>query len=206
MLMGFERMFRLVTWPLALLLGCFALATMFAEISKTSPALADWATASVLFRGDLLADLAAARAAAITEPPNKSSLSEARTAALAEARQALRSSPHLSRTWLLIAKLESLGTTKSLVSDALKMSYLTAPADTDLIPDRLRILSASTSLNDSEDLKGMARGDIRLILTRQPDLKPAIIEAYRQGSPVSKKYIEDVVISIEPAFAASLRP
>jgi hypothetical protein len=46
---------------------------------------------------------------------------------------------------------------------------------------------------------------MRLILTRRPDLKPAITSAYRRGSADGKAYIDEVVQLIDPAFAASLR-
>jgi hypothetical protein len=210
MLADFERVFRPVSWLIALLLGWFSLATMLAEVSKTVPALADWTIAAVPFRGDLLADLATVHAGtAISGAQTASTTKEAvvaREKALSEARQSLLSSPHLSRTWLLVAKLESFGSNNSAVSEALRMSYLTAPTDTDLIPDRLRILSASTVIDDGEDLKRLARSDIRLILTRRPDLKPAIIEAYRQGSPAAQTYLDETVASLDPGFAASLHP
>jgi hypothetical protein len=45
---------------------------------------------------------------------------------------------------------------------ALKMSYLTSPADVNLIPTRLASLSASTAIADVE-LRNLARGDFRLI-------------------------------------------
>jgi hypothetical protein len=51
----------------------------------------------------------------------------------------------------------------------------------------------------------LARGDIRLILTRRPDLKVAIINAYRRGSAEGKAYIDEAVRSLDLGFAASLR-
>jgi hypothetical protein len=84
------------------------------------------------------------------------------------------------------------------------MSYLTSPADANLIPARLAILSTSTALADVE-LKNLARADIRLILTRRPDLKAAIIGAYRHGSADDKAYLAEVVRSLDPGFAASLQ-
>jgi len=73
-----------------------------------------------------------------------------------------------------------------------------------LIPARLAIVSASAAIGDDE-LKSLARGDIRLILTRRPDLKPAITDAYRRGSADGKAFIDEVVRSLDPGFAASLR-
>jgi hypothetical protein len=128
----------------------------------------------------------------------------ARESALTYARQSLLLAPHLSSMWLLVAMLGNQGQTRGSVAEALKMSYLTAPADANLIPTRLAIISASTAMADV-DLKNLARGDIRLILTRRPDLKPAIINAYRRGSADGKAYIDEVVRLLDPGFAAALR-
>lgn len=45
----------------------------------------------------------------------------------------------------------------------------------------------------------------RLILTRRPDLKHAITSAFQRGSADGKAYIGEVVRSLDPGFAASLR-
>jgi hypothetical protein len=83
------------------------------------------------------------------------------------------------------------------------MSYLTARADVDLIPARLSVVATSVAVGDAE-LKGLAGGDIRLILTRRPDLKGALKSAYRQGSVDGKAFIEAAVQSIDPGFAQTL--
>jgi hypothetical protein len=80
------------------------------------------------------------------------------------------------------------------------MSYLTSPADVNLVPTRLAIVSTSAAISDDAQKR-----DMRLILTRRPDLKPAITSAYRHGSADGKAYIDEVVQLIDPAFAASLR-
>jgi len=61
------------------------------------------------------------------------------------------------------------------------MSYLTSPADVDLIPTRLPSVSTSVAISDDE-LKNLARGDIPLILTRHPDLK-ARLPAHLAAAP-----------------------
>ena len=85
--------------------------------------------------------------------------------------------------WLLMAMLQSQGQARKSNAEALQMSYLTSPADVNLIPTRLAIVSTSGPISDDE-LKNLARGDIRLILTRRPDLKPAISSAYRRGGAI----------------------
>jgi hypothetical protein len=212
--------FRIATLSMALALGWFAFATIFAEtftpktqyfsqdpaapISYGSPT--DWAAAAPL-RGDLLADVAMARAAPLRnlgKAPPSPEIEVRRERALAAAKQSLSLAPHSSSMWLLVAILQSQGLTRDSVAEVLKMSYLTSRADVNLIPARLAIVSASAAINDAE-LKSLARGDIRLILTRRPDLKPAITDAYRGGSADGKAFIDEVVRSLDPGFAVSLR-
>jgi hypothetical protein len=215
--------FRIATLLMALALGWFALATIFAEAltPKTQrfsqdPAIPDsisydrlagFAAAGAPLRGDLLADIAMARAAPALKPDKAAVSPETiatRERAIATARQSLSFSPHSSSMWLLMAMLQSQGQARKSSAEALKMSYLTSPADVNLIPTRLAIVSTSGPISDDE-LKSLARGDIRLILTRRPDLKPAITSAYRRGSPDGKAFINEVLQSIDPALAASLR-
>jgi hypothetical protein len=219
---GFDR-FRIATLLMALTLGWFAFATIFAETftPKTQQfsqdtavpdpssygSFADWAAAAAPLRGDLLADVAMAHASPtlrLGKVTASSELLATREGALATARQSLSLAPHSSSMWLLVAMLQTKGQARDSGAEPLKMSYLTSPSDTNLIPTRLAIVSASAAITDGE-LKNLARGDIRLILTRRTDLKPAIINAYRNGSPDGKAYLDEVVRSLDPGFAASLR-
>ena len=116
------------------------------------------------------------------------------------ARRSLSLPPHSSSIWLMVATSEPRAGARSK-AEALKMSYLTSPADVNLIPTRLPIASTSVAVSDDE-LKNLARGDIRLILTRHPDLKRAITSASGGGSVDG---IDELTQLIDPAFAASLR-
>jgi len=208
---------------MALVLGWFATATIFAEtwtpktrrfsqgLASPDPiahgSLADRAAEFAPLRGDLLADIAMAHAAPLLDPDpaaDSPEMTAARGHALAFARQSLSLAPHSSEMWLLVALLQSQGESRDSVAEVLKMSYLTGPADPNLIPARLAIVAASAAIADAE-LKSLARGDIRLILTRRPDLKPAIADAYRRGSANGKVFIDGAVQSLDPGFAASLR-
>jgi hypothetical protein len=207
---------------MALALGWFAIATIFAETltpktqgfsqdlalpeSTSDDRLVDFAAAGAPLRGDLLAAIAMARAAPALKPDKTAVSPEAATRerALATARHSLSLSPHTSSMWLLVAMLQGQGQARAPNAEALKMSYLTSPADVNLIPTRLAIVSTSGPISDDE-LRNLARGDIRLILTRRPDLKPAITSAYRRGSPDGRAFINEVLQSIDPALAASLR-
>jgi hypothetical protein len=201
---------------MGLVLGWFALATIFGE--KLSPktqdvamadleasgSLAEWAAAATPLRGDLLADVAIARAAPTLgrkDPPSPEIVA-ARDRAIALARQSLTRAPHSSRTWLLIARLQNQAPQQ--LAEALKMSYLTAPADVSLIPARLTLLAKTAGIAN-DDLQSLARSDIRLILSRRPDLKPAITSAYQNASVESKAYIRDTARSLDSGFGATLQ-
>jgi hypothetical protein len=56
----------------------------------------------------------------------------------------------------------------------------------------------------NSDLADLVRGDIRLILTRRPDLKAAISSAYALGSADGKNVTYDLVRAQDPSFAATL--
>jgi hypothetical protein len=45
---------------------------------------------------------------------------------------------------------------------------------------------------------------MRLILTRRPDLKGAVVRAYDRGSPKGKVLIRDIARALDPGFAATL--
>jgi hypothetical protein len=215
-----KNRFRIATLLMALALGWFAIATIFAETLTPRThgfsqdlALPEWipgdrlahfAAAGAPLRGDLLARIAMARAAPVLKPDKTAVSPEAiatRERALATARDSLASSPHAAGMWLLVAMLQGRGQARAS-AEALKMSYLTSPADVNLIPTRLSIVSTSAAISDDE-LKNLARSDIRLILTRRPDLKPAITSAYRRGSAEGKAFIDEVAQLVDPAFAAS---
>jgi hypothetical protein len=213
--------FGIATSSIAVVLGWFAIDTILAEaltpkaqtfaqeLARAEPisggSLADWAAAAAL-RGDLVGDIAMARAVPALNRGNTPEAPEkaaARERALATARASLSLAPHSSAMWLLVAMLLSQTQTEASVAAVLKMSYLTSSADANLIPTRLAVLAVSPAIADPE-LQSLLRSDIRLILTRRPDLKAAIASAYRDGSPEAKATIDEVVRSIDPGFAASL--
>jgi hypothetical protein len=215
--------FRIVTLLMALALAWFAIATILAEtltpktqgfsedlaLTETISGnrLAHLAAAGAPLRGDLLARIAVARAAPALKSDKAAVLPEAiaaRERALVTATRSLSLSPHTSSMWLLVAVLQRQGQAPASNAEALKMSYLTSPADVSLTPTRLSIVTTSAAISDDE-LRNLARSDIRLILTRRPDLKPVISSAYRRGSAEGKAFINNAVQLIEPAFAASLR-
>jgi len=120
-------------------------------------------------------------------------------------KSALRLGPHDSRMWLVLAQLQAwknLG--DPLVTESLKMSYLTGPSRAELIPARLDSVTLGNSAKDA-DLSELARGDVRAILTRYPDQRQALVNDYVRASPVGKAFLEASTRMLDPAFADSLR-
>jgi len=226
--MSFRSRLGIATVLIALLLGWFAIATILGETFTPKPAyftqessprrdqllpgsVAEWFATAAPLRGDLLSRIAFDRSAQLLKPGSASvtdvaspELLTARASALSFAKQSLSLAPHSSATWLLLAKLQSLASELHSAIAALKMSYLKASADFDLIPARLEVFAAVATSAET-DLDDMARGDIRLILTRRPELKSAISTAYEKGSAEGKSSIYGLVAPMDPNFAGTLR-
>jgi hypothetical protein len=119
-------------------------------------------------------------------------------------RQALAAGPLDSRIWLVLARLQAQHALHDpRIAETLKLSYFTGPGSKDLIPARLAIAVSSDQLSDP-DLRELARGDVRLILIRHPELKPALVAAYRIAAPGGKHFLEQSIRSIDPSFVISL--
>jgi hypothetical protein len=153
-------------------------------------------------RTDLRADYAIALAGQTLRSDGQATDNETAQNAV---KSALRFGPHDSRMWLVLALLQgqkNLG--DSLVTESLKMSYLTGPNRAELIPTRLDSVTVNNSLNDA-DLNELASSDVRAILTQYPDQRQALIKDYLRGSAVGKKFLEASARTLDPAFADSLR-
>jgi hypothetical protein len=92
----------------------------------------------------------------------------------------------------------------SLVTESLKMSYLTGPNRAELISTRLDSATLNNSLNDAE-LTELAHSDVRAILTQYPDQRRAMINDYVRASAIGKAFLEASTKLLDPAFADSLR-
>jgi hypothetical protein len=86
--------------------------------------------------------------------------------------------------------------------EALKMSYYTGPSDLRLLPLRLLVATHSQALGDAE-VQQLVRRDLRLLLAHGQQL--AIAEAYRGASPVGRRFVEQTLGEIDPAYLGSLR-
>jgi hypothetical protein len=162
------------------------------------------ASAVAPYRSDLKADYAVALAGRALKSEYAPG-GQANDAAQNAVRDALRIGPHDSRTWLVLALLQTQSNPgDSLIAASLKMSYLTGPNRAELIPARLDAVTLHQSLNDA-DLNELARGDVRTILTQLPDQRQALVNAYLRGSSVGKAFLEESARAFDPKFADSLR-
>src|SRR5712692_7253780 len=107
------------------------------------------------------------------------------------AERALILAPHDARIWLILAVLNArLDWLTHGAAASLKMSYYTGTNEIALIPLRLLIAIHSDVFIDSE-LQQMLRRDVRPIVTRHPQLKPAIATAYRDAPPAGKRFLRE---------------
>jgi hypothetical protein len=162
------------------------------------------ASATALFRSDLKAEYALALAGRTLKSEYDAQAQRDETAENA-VKKALQIGPHDSRMWLALALLQARSNLGDpLIAQSLKMSYLTGPNRSDLIPLRLDAVTLGNPLNDA-DLNELARGDVRVILTRFPDQRQTLVNDYIRASSIGKTFLEDSARMYDPQFADSLR-
>ncbi|MBR1092306.1 hypothetical protein JQ621_33085 [Bradyrhizobium manausense] len=117
---------------------------------------------------------------------------------------ALRRSPYAGNLWLSLALLRAqLNNATPLVGSALKLSYLTAPNDFRLMVART-ILTATTIAVKDPDLQELAKGDIRVILTRRQDLSAGIRAAFEQSNSDGRAFLKQATSTIDPSWSVQL--
>lgn len=214
--------FRILQTALALTIGFYAIASAVAEMTALErtafPADATnirspWAgdVPSLLaalspFRSELESNHALIAALQAIERQKSAAVRSAEhAAALGRVRQTLSISPYNPELWLALALLQAQRDPHDpVVVEALKMTYFTAPNDARLMPVRLDMAGRFDALA-IPDVRDLVRNDIRLIMTRRPELKPAIVSAYRRASDLGKSFFQDAVQSIDPSFVPILR-
>jgi hypothetical protein len=119
--------------------------------------------------------------------------------------RALAFAPHDARIWLILASIDSRfdWLNHNMAAD-LRMSYYTGTNETDLIPLRLLLAVRSDALAD-RDFQQLVRHDVSIIVTRKPDLTPAILTAYRDALPIGQQFLEETLAEIDPALLTRLR-
>ncbi len=212
--------FRILALIIVIFVGCVSVLNLAAEFLREAPfplpsrtsaappphqiSSARQASAIAPFRSDLKAEYALALAGQALKSENTGRAQNDELAKDA-ASSALKIGPHDSRMWLVLALLQArndLGDPR--IAESLKMSYLTGPNRADLVPARLDAVTLGQSLNDP-DLKELARGDVRVVLTQFPDLRPALVNDYVRGSSIGKAFLEESARTFDPKFVDSLR-
>jgi hypothetical protein len=213
------RLFRMSLYLFASALAAFSLWTLLPEFARssirqlpTSPAAAELAVSArarayrAARLGGIRGDLWAESSFTYVSPLWRS---EREAAALAdEARAvietALAHAPHDARVWLLAASLGArLRWPHVDPASVLKMSYYTGPNEIGLIPPRL-LAAAQLGASDS-DVQQLLERDVRLVLKRRPELRPALVAAYKDAKPQVKQLLESAVVENDPAFLPTLR-
>jgi hypothetical protein len=215
---------RIALVAVSLTVGVYSLASVLAELGSparprfpsdptkiSSPSvekIPSWPNAISLFRSDLESSYALSVALQTLqsrkERPAKGQTDE-NVRAEATVKQALSIVPYDSELWLALALLQAQRDPRApLIAEALKMSYFVAPNDPQLMPVRLDTATLFDALADP-DLKELLLGDLRIMLTRNNDLKTAVVSAYRRASSLGKKFLEDSAQSIDPGFVPLLR-
>lgn len=162
-----------------------------AAIGAVTLALSAWWLGADALRGkpSLAADVGAVRSELWLREGWRELQTSPETAEAAFTR-ALRLSPMDAGAWFGLAsatgRFDWLNPT---ASKALKMSYYTGFNRSDLIAPRLILLAQVDTTRDVE-LVDLLQRQIRLILTRAPELKGAIGQAYRVATDANRRIIE----------------
>jgi len=159
-------------------------------------------------RGDLWAESAFTEAALIwSEAAFETEPSAARNAMTSMSLlKTLHHAPHRSDAWLMLAATcERLKLPKCDAAALLKMSYYTAPDDHGLLPVRLAQALRAKDIPGDDELADMVRRDIRFVLARSAELRPALISAYRTASPAGRLLVERTVTPVDPEYLTMLR-
>jgi hypothetical protein len=166
---------------------------------------AHWAAELAIIRGDLWTEDAIAQSSELIRDGELRKVVQSADqvqVARATAEEAASLSPHDARAWLLLASLDCL--LHRDAAGALKMSYYTGANEIALIPMRLLVATCSDTINDDEVQDILAR-EIRLIITREQNLKPAIQAAYQKASPAGQRLIETVVGDLDSGLMTTIR-
>jgi hypothetical protein len=118
--------------------------------------------------------------------------------------RALLFAPHDARIWLALANIDSkFDRRNEKASAALRMSFYTGPNEVELIPARLQLALSLPAISD-KDLQQLVTHDLRTIVTRRPELKPAISNAYQSASLEGQQFIQDVLKDLDPNLLSTL--
>jgi hypothetical protein len=113
--------------------------------------------------------------------------------------------PFQSKVWLRLASAEArLDRLSRRAVEALRLSFYTGPNEVELIPRRL-FVSVQPDMLADPDIERLVRHDIRVALTHAPNIKPAVLAAYRQASPQGKRLLVEAVAEVDAEFVRELQ-
>jgi len=155
---------------------------------------AQHAAALASLRGDLWAESALAYSSQLWNA--KADLRPEITKAVqTDLENAVRYSPHRGDIWLMFAGMAARYKWKDYKpSSLLKMSYYTAPNEAELIP--LRLMISLREWTDDPELQDLILHEIRVVLTRLPNLRSSLSAAHQAASPEGKAAVERQLMSI----------
>jgi hypothetical protein len=119
--------------------------------------------------------------------------------------RALTLDPYDAGTWLVLAgvELQFRPIDQKMAAAAIRMSYYTGPNETKIIPLRLHLAVRSEALAD-KDFQQLVRHDIRVIVTRNPDLKAAILSAFAHAPPAGQQFVRQTLMDLDPSLLSKL--
>jgi len=120
------------------------------------------------------------------------------------AERALVFAPHDARIWLILASVDSrFDWLNGKASTALRLSYYTGANEVRLIPVRLSLSLALPAISDP-DFQQLVSHDLRIIVLRHPELKPAILSAYRNALPAGQQFVQAALKELDPNLISKL--
>lgn len=179
-----------------------------ATVARQDQERANRSAAIAGVRGDLWAESAFTEAVLVwTDPAFEIEASGPRNAMTSMSLlKTLHYAPHRGDAWLMLASTcERLKLRACNVSALLKMSYYTAPDQVGLLPLRLARALRVQNISGDDELADMVRRDIRFVLTRSANLRPALISAYRTASRAGRLLVEQAVTPVDPGYLTMLR-
>jgi hypothetical protein len=163
----------------------------------------DKAASIALVRGDLWGSSALARAASME---NNGAANSGSVSVRDHLVKALVYAPYQPKIWLTFAQLaDQFKWTRYNASALLKMVYYTGASEIDLVPPRTKLALRLDDATADFELRDMIKRDVELILRLRPELKPALVEAYKSATPAGRALTDGVVARLEPRLLGTLR-
>jgi hypothetical protein len=120
--------------------------------------------------------------------------------------RALQHSPLRGDLWLVLATLSRERRSAEYdVPTLLKLSYYTAPNELAVIPLRLTVALGEVSVASEPELRELVQRDVKIALTKQSSLRPALIAAYQSASADGKGLVDDLISERDSAALQSTR-